>query len=179
MPLPLFCRRAAPSRQTAHAGFAALALAAVVGLSPTAHAQSFGARVVGVVDGDTIDVLDAARTQTRCRLGNIDAPERRQAFGHASRKHLAGLVFDKHVQVVVSDKDRYGRSICQITLGGHDVSASQVAAGMAWVYPAYNRDRSLPGVEDRARRAGAGLWADADATPPWEWRRQKRTTSAR
>lgn len=165
-------------RFTLHA-LALLALAVLATATPAsarpakaAQTQAFDARVVGVVDGDTVDVLDSAKRQTRCRVGNIDAPERSQAFGQASRKHLSGLVFGKQVLVQVTDKDRYGRSICDLEVSGQDVATAQVAAGMAWVYTAYNRNRALPAVEGVARRAGAGLWAHPSPTAPWEWRRK-------
>jgi endonuclease YncB( thermonuclease family) len=38
-------------------------------------------RVVGISDGDTITVLDDARTQHKIRFAGIDAPEKGQAFG--------------------------------------------------------------------------------------------------
>ncbi|MEO8507542.1 MAG: hypothetical protein ABI593_07920 [Betaproteobacteria bacterium] len=41
----------------------------------------FTGKLVEVVDGDTITVLDAAKTQHRIRLAGIDAPERGQLGG--------------------------------------------------------------------------------------------------
>lgn len=57
-----------------------------------AFAGTLTGKVVKVADGDTITVLDNANTQHRIRLQGIDAPERKQAYGNASRKHLASLV---------------------------------------------------------------------------------------
>lgn len=45
-------------------------------------------RVVRVLDGDTIKVLQASRERSRIRLDGIDAPEKKQAFGHRSRQFL-------------------------------------------------------------------------------------------
>jgi micrococcal nuclease len=45
------------------------------------------ARVVHVVDGDTLDVLIGEK-RVRVRLSEIDAPESRQAYGHRSRQPL-------------------------------------------------------------------------------------------
>ena len=42
-------------------------------------------RVVGVSDGDTITVLDDAKTQQKIRFAGIDAPEKRQPFGERSK----------------------------------------------------------------------------------------------
>ena len=46
-----------------------------------AHAELSGS-VVAILDGDTIDVL-VDRNPVRVRLAQIDAPEKRQAFGYA------------------------------------------------------------------------------------------------
>ncbi len=45
------------------------------------YADTLNGRVVKIVDGDTITVLDASNTQHRIRLQGIDAPERGQAYG--------------------------------------------------------------------------------------------------
>jgi endonuclease YncB( thermonuclease family) len=46
-----------------------------------------------------------------------------------------------------------------------------VRAGMAWVFDKYVTDRGLYAVQEEARAARRGLWADKKPTPPWEWRR--------
>jgi len=52
---------------------AALLLALL--LSPALSADTFTGKVVRVVDGDTLYVLDADNTQHKIRLASIDAPE--------------------------------------------------------------------------------------------------------
>ena len=69
----------APTR--ARALLVALAL-----LAAPALAEVVTGRVVGVSDGDTITVLDGAKTQHKVRLSGIDAPEKGQAFGDRSRE---------------------------------------------------------------------------------------------
>ncbi len=54
-----------------------------------------------------------------------------------------------------------------------DANVEQVRRGMAWVFDRYVTDRSLYAVQDEARAARRGLWADPDPVPPWEWRRLK------
>ena len=51
--------------------------------------------VVNVIDGDTITVLDSNKVQHRVRIAGIDAPEKNQPFGNASRKRLGELVARK------------------------------------------------------------------------------------
>ena len=57
-----------------------------------AQAETLLGKVIHVQDGDSITVLDDTRTQHKIRLGGIDAPERRQAFGNVSKESLAEQV---------------------------------------------------------------------------------------
>jgi endonuclease YncB( thermonuclease family) len=41
---------------------------------------------------------------------------------------------------------------------------------MAWVYDRYVEDPTLDPLEDEAKAAKRGLWADPYSSPPWEWR---------
>ncbi len=68
-------------------------------LSLAAAADFLTGKVIKVADGDSITVLDSTNIQHRIRLQGIDAPERGQPFGNASRKHLATLVAGKTVIV--------------------------------------------------------------------------------
>ena len=54
---------------------------------------------MGVTDGDTIKVLDGDLVLHMVRLTGIDAPEKDQPFGKASKKHLASIVAGKEVFV--------------------------------------------------------------------------------
>ncbi len=63
-------------------------------LSIPAFADTLTGKVVKITDGDTLYVLDANYKEHKIRLAGIDAPERKQAYGLASRKHLASIVAD-------------------------------------------------------------------------------------
>ena len=65
------------------------------------------AQVVGVTDGDTITTIVDGR-QIKVRLNGIDAPEKKQAFGNASKRALSDLVFGQRVSIVPFGKDRCG-----------------------------------------------------------------------
>lgn len=147
-------------------------LFAVLFLASTAHASP--GQVVGVTDGDTVTVLDRDRKQVKCRLYGIDAPERRQAFGERAKQALSDLVYRRQVDVLVVDRDRYGRSVCRLTLGGQDVNRQMVAAGMAWVYRKYTSDAGYLAAEAAARARRDGVWSDAEPVAPWEFRRPAR-----
>lgn len=158
----------------------------------TAFPATLSGRVVGVHDGDTVTVLDAARQQHRIRLAAIDAPELKQAFGTRSRQNLAGLVFGKDVAIEWEKHDRYKRIVGKVLVDESsadcafrdcrkslDAGLAQVRDGFAWHYKQYEREQS---PEDRGRYATAerdarakkaGLWVDPQPVPPWEWRRPK------
>ncbi|MFP5391345.1 MAG: thermonuclease family protein [Gammaproteobacteria bacterium] len=139
---------------------------------------ALAARVIGISDGDTLTLLDA-RTQVKVRLANIDAPEKRQAYGAAARASLAELCFGKQASISVAARDRYGRTVATVNCEGVDANREQVRRGLAWVYDQYNKDRSLPALEQQARIARRGLWADQASQPPWEFRRKKKGAGAK
>lgn len=98
-------------------------------LSPAASVIE--GRVVGVSDGDTVTVLDAGRRQHKFRLLGIDAPEKDQDFGERSKQSLSDLVFGKDVMVEYEKKDRYGRTLGKVVVGGRSANLEQVRAGLA------------------------------------------------
>src|SRR5262245_56307146 len=75
--------------------------------------------VVGITDGDTLAVYTGQR-QVTIRLAEIDAPEKRQAFGDAARRKLARLCFGTTASVSVVDQDRYGRTLGRVHCGQVD-----------------------------------------------------------
>ncbi|MEE9597652.1 MAG: thermonuclease family protein [Acidiferrobacterales bacterium] len=78
----------------------------LLGLSLTAFADTLTGKVVKITDGDTLYVLDANYQQHKIRLAGIDAPERKQTYGLASRKHLLSIVAGKQVTVEYQKRDR-------------------------------------------------------------------------
>jgi len=45
-----------------------------------------------------------------------------------------------------------------------------VKEGLAWARPERPDNRSLAEVEELAKAAGKGLWADPHPVPPWQWK---------
>lgn len=145
--------------------------------------------VVSVSDGDTITILDDTKTQHKVRLAGIDAPEKDQPFGQNAKQHMSDLVYGKEVRLEGDKQDRYGRTVakvwvtpasclnCPKTL---DAGMAMLTVGLAWHYKQYQKEQtaedrerySFAEIEAKAKRAG--LWADPDPTPPWEWRKAKR-----
>lgn len=134
-------------------------------------------KVVDVHDGDTIRVLDDAKTQYKCRFNGIDAPELKQDFGNRSKKSLSDLVFGKIVEIQYDKIDKYGRFVCKVLVDGSDVNLEQVRRGMAWHYKKYELEqtpedrKNYAEAEINARNLKLGLWAQPNPTEPGAWRR--------
>lgn len=153
---------------------------AASGVALAASERSFSGSVVAVADGDTVTVLEGGRIERKVRLAGIDAPEKAQPFGQRSKDSLSRLAFGKEAQVKWSKKDRYGRTVGKLIVGGKDVCLEQIRRGMAWHYRKYARDQmerdriEYARSEEDARRVRLGLWADRDPIPPWEWRKSSK-----
>jgi endonuclease YncB( thermonuclease family) len=154
----------------------------------SASGAALEGRVVNVADGDTITVLDDGNQQHKVRLAGIDAPERGQPFGKRAATELASLAKNKRVIVDWNKTDRYRRIVgvvwvapenCSICKPSVDVGLALIGDGFAWHYRAYERDQTMDERRDyrqaeaEARARHAGLWTDADPTPPWDWRRAR------
>ena len=168
-----------------------LLVCVITSITSTAQADIYG-KVVAVTDGDTIKVLDSNNVQHKVRLTGIDAPEKAQPFGNASRKHLASLVAGKEVRVESSKTDRYGRVLGKVWVQpvdcpgcgkSLDANHAQILSGMAWWYRHYAKDQP---TEDRerykstvseAKEKKLGLWSEPNAIPPWAWRKGQRISN--
>lgn len=164
---------------------------------PLACAAQLTGRVVGVVDGDIITVLDAGKKERKVRIAGIDAPEPAQPFGNRSKQHLSYLVYDKTVDVEYKKYDRYGRIVGKVMVAPSgscldvqhdcpkalDAGLAQIVAGLAWHYKEYQRDQSpedrekYAAAEAGARKKRQGLWRSAKPVPPWEFRQDKRRSA--
>jgi micrococcal nuclease len=152
--------------------------AALILLALTSFAQAQQLKVVSISDGDTFTGLDSQNRQVKIRLHGIDALEKAQAFGNVSRKALGDLIEGKVVEVQQVDKDRYGRVVANVHVGGTNVNREQVARGLAWRYVHYDKKGEFTEVEQAAKKARKGLWADAKPVPPWEWRKGEKERKA-
>lgn len=135
-----------------------------------AGAETYTAQVIAVLDGDTVMVMRDNRKITM-RLAGIDAPEKQQAFGMASRDALAGLVLRKTVHVTTKAVDDYGRVIALLDVGRVNVNEELLRRGLAWEYSQYHSNKNLLALQSRAQAARRGLWAAAHPVPPWTYRK--------
>ena len=135
-----------------------------------AHSEEFTAKIIAVLDGDTVLIRRGGKP-VKIRLAEIDAPEKAQTFGVTSKQSLSGMVLGKRVKVVSRAVDRYGRLVAHLSVDGLDVNAEQVRRGMAWEYSNFHSNKALVALQNEARKAPRGLWAQDNPTAPWIWRK--------
>jgi micrococcal nuclease len=139
------------------------------------HAQTLlTGKVIGVRDGDTVEVLDDQNKTTILRLAEVDCPEKKQPFGNAAKQFTSHMVYRKNVSYIITNKDRYGRSVAKVYYKNKYLSAELIKNGMGWHYKKYSRSRDVAMLEEKARAKKIGLWVDAYAVAPWDWRKATR-----
>ena len=151
-------------------------IVSILVMSLALNAQTIQGKVVRVSDGDTITILDEGKVENKVRLNRIDAPEKKQAFGDASRKYLASMVAGKFVKVEWAKKDKYGRILGDVIVGEVNVNLRMVQGGMAWHFKKFDNTPIYAQAENEARAKKFGLWVDPNPIPPWEFRKAKKET---
>lgn len=154
-----------------------LLLVSLLLVGNAAQGAEFVAKVIAVLDGDTV-LIKRANGLTKIRMSGIDAPEKAQTFGETSRLSLSGMVLGRQVKVTSEAIDQYGRMVARLSVDGLDVNAEQIRRGMAWENSRFHNNRALLALQEEARRAPRGLWALSDPMPPWEWRKLHPSTWA-
>ena len=138
--------------------FAAIAAFAI---APACSAEL--CNVVSITDGDTLQARCGDQT-IKVRIAEIDAPERGQPFGSRARQRLAQLCFGKGAEIEPVDTDRYERTVARVKCDdGSRRACLAVRPALAVGWAAR--------TAGQARADRLGLWADAAAVAPWEWRR--------
>lgn len=129
--------------------------------------------IVSVGDGDSLSARCGAPTVEHLRVATIDAPELRQAYGRQARTHLARLCLHQQARITRQGRDKYGRTLAQVSCGGQDAAQVQVDAGLAWVHPSQHRAHpALVRAAERARQQKRGLWAQKRPLAPWKYRQR-------
>lgn len=143
----------------------------------------FEAKVIRVVDGDTITVQDKHHQKIKIRLASIDAPELKQAFGLESKTYLHQLIYGKTVQVQVQvlESDPYQRTLANINSQGQDVQLQLIDNGMAWHYAYFAKKqqtaqefKQYEHAQKQAQVNQLGLWKAPKAIAPWNFKRNAR-----
>lgn len=147
----------------------ALLLCLLAGVPALAQEQ---AKVVEIVDGDTVRVQAGRETRT-VRLIGIDTPERshpskpKEFQADEAAVFLASLCGGKTVSMERGDEDtdRYGRHLRYLFLpppDGRLVNMEMVRHGYARVYRRFpfSREAEFSKAENQARSEGKGIWQE-------------------
>ena len=133
---------------------------------------------VKIVDGDTIHFMRGTE-KVKVRIAGYDAPERGQELGKAATGRLKSIIKDGP-ECNCTKLDRYGRSVCSVTVAGVDVSTAMIRAGFGCIDERYARETE-PKLLERNRAALAmaqterrGIWSDAAPICAKEYRDSKR-----
>lgn len=142
-------------------------------VNPVQAKSAFVGVVSYVSDGDTLWVQpDSGGRAKKLRIDGIDAPEVCQSGGNASRDLLAQRALHQRVQVIVRRHDVYGRGLAHIELNGRDLGEQMVQAGQAWSYR-WRRDAGPYATQEAlARQSRLGLFAEANAELPRDFRKR-------
>ncbi|RMD84715.1 MAG: nuclease [Candidatus Dadabacteria bacterium] len=141
-------------------------------VSSTVLGESINGKVVGVLDGDTIELLHGGEVK-RVRLYGIDCPEKGQPYSAAAKKATSSLVAGQYVKLVVVDKDIYGRVVGKVLAqGGVYINRELVQRGLCRWYKRYaSQDKDLSLAESSAKEKKLGLWSLKDIVSPWDFRK--------
>ena len=133
------------------------------------------AKVIRVVDGDTIYLKNKEHGKLKIRLADIDAPEKDQPYGDEATNILKKMIDKKIVKLNKVTVDRYKRIIGIITYENVEINYYLVKSGYAWCYDKYNKREKIKFAEQIARENKLGIWSDQSKNPipPWNWRKNK------
>ena len=142
----------------------------------------FQARVIRVVDADTIIVLNSNGAEIKVRLYGIDAPEHKrpgrwgyQYYANEADQFAQAIVpIGSDVTIKVAQKkDRYRRIVGIVYVGDADLGLALVASGSAWVDDRFCK-KSDPcdqyrSASQHTQKMKYGLW-QGEAIKPRDWR---------
>lgn len=150
---------------------ALLLLAAVLpgcGGSPCGPSE---AKVIRVIDGDTVELEGG----TRLRYLLVDTPETSggvECYGENAKTFNSDLVLNKEVAIHydVDCTDNFGRTLAYVTVDGQEVNTLLIQRGYGCVLhipPAGDsRVEEFEALQLDAERANRGLWGTCDPLPP-------------
>ena len=140
------------------------------------------AKVMHVIDGDTVIVDKGWSQVVMIRLDSIDCPEDGQHWGDTAAYGLIKLIGGRKVHLEEHGLDSHGRTLATIYVqhaNGEEwvnVNERMVTLGHAWVMRKFydhlpkGRQDKLNRLERWARSKNVGLWRTQNPIPPWQWR---------
>ncbi len=133
--------------------------------------QTLSSQVVGVMDGDTIELRQVSNSpkakkrigkNIRVRFAHIDCPERGKPYFQVAKKFVSDRCFKKSVRIIHTNEfDRYGRLIGEVILeDGTNLNQALVKAGLAVHYKKYSKSYTYAKLEIAAKNRKIGIWSE-------------------
>lgn len=137
------------------------------------------ARVISVIDGNTLQIQDADNKQYKVMLFGVDSPELTQDYGTQAKAFLEKLILHREVTVQFHGTDRQGNIQAIVTTADDtDLRVELLKEGLAWTAEK-NAPAELEPYKTWARKKEKGLWKEKDPTPPWVHRKQLIVTNGK
>lgn len=136
--------------------------------------EEITAKVIKVIDGDSIKVRTAEGKEYEIQIEGTDAPELKQEYGKESSEALKKMVFDSDVRVSWKKKDNFDRPLAQVYRGDRHINAEMISSGNAWHFKRYNQSQALADLEIQAKKEKKGLWKLENPIAPWDYRKENR-----
>jgi micrococcal nuclease len=153
--------------------------------------QSLEAKVVKVLDGDTV-IVEQQGDRSKHRLLYIDAPEKGQVVteeylgrikyintGELSTEYLKNLVLGKNITIKSRGKDIYKRFLSVLYLGKQNVNLKMVCSGMAHIYyyakfhGKFTKEKFEEGLRI-AKQEKKGIWRFKANIDPYKFRKKSK-----
>ena len=134
--------------------------------------KDFAVKVIGVKDGDTIEVL-YKNNPIIIRLEHIDTPEKKQAFGTKAKQFVSDEIFSKKVRIVHKNRWHWDRLIAEVHYENKILNQELVKAGLAMHYKKYSKNEKYNQLEIIAKQKKVGMWSLPNVITPWDFRKPK------
>ncbi len=140
--------------------------------------EGIAARVVEIVDGDTVKVFTSSDGKLTVRLLGIDTPEletslraRREGVADClaveASAALSGLIAGKDIKLELDTNkdsyDKYGRMLAYIFVDGANINQQMIEQGYAYEYTyraeQYKYQKQFKSAQKQAEAKRVGLWA--------------------
>ncbi|MBX9694477.1 MAG: thermonuclease family protein [Cyanobacteria bacterium] len=142
--------------------------------------ETFSAKVLSVIDGDTLKISAAGKRETVILQG-IDCPELTQDYGPEAKRFTEAVCSGKMINVECNGRDRHGRTIVTVYLSdGVNLNQELVKRGLAWWSDKFApNDSALKALHSAAKNGHAGLWSKNNPIPPWIFRNGSKSVEAK
>jgi micrococcal nuclease len=115
-------------------------------------------------DADTCHFKKNNGETVKVRFAGVDAPEKKKPYSKEATEYVVSKLKDQKVTLRCVGQS-FDRRVCSVFVGQLDVAEDLVRAGFAWDAPKHSKGRYRQ-LEDEARLAKRGLWAQANVQSP-------------